>query len=188
MTKSKPLPSLEYLHECFNLSEDSPSGLVWKIRPQSHFTTTSGRNQVNSRFAGKTAGSVWSVPKSDLKYWIVQIAGSHFKVHRVVYALTCGNDLAENTIIDHKDSNGLNNRIEKLRVVSFANNSWNRKMHNTNTSSFKGVHYCKNGKYWIALVVHKGVKTRVRGFQTPESANEEVIKLRKELHKEFARN
>ena len=185
MTTTKPLPDLTYLQECFELSSESPSGLVWKKRPLRHFPTIGGHRVFNSRFPGKPAGSIVSVPNSDLQYWQVEILHQIYKIHRLVYSLSKGEVISEEVLIDHEDSNGLNNTPSNLRTGDAGNNSHNRRKPVTNKSGFKGVSYCKMTQSWVAALVHRGQRHRMRHFPTPEKANDWIIAIRQPLHKEF---
>lgn len=52
----KPMPSSEFLHQCFVLTESGE--LFWKWRPRKHFATNKGQNIFNNEFAGKKAGGI----------------------------------------------------------------------------------------------------------------------------------
>ena len=66
----------EYFEKYLEYSEDSPSGLVWKISPSSNIN------------AGEVAGTL-----GNKGYWNVGIRGSYYRNHRVIYALCTKTDL-----------------------------------------------------------------------------------------------
>ena len=68
-------------------------------------------------------------------------------------------------VVDHANHNALDNRRSNLRKCTQQNNCFNRKARGGKTSKYKGVHYRKNEKKWVAeLRVHLGY------FNTQEEA------------------
>jgi hypothetical protein len=184
MTTTKPLPSLDYLKECFVLSDDSPSGLVWKSRPRHHFNSDRGYNQIGKGCAGKPVGSVLNLP-SGKSYWQTQINGQPFYVHRIVFSLLKNKNISTDLEVDHVDGNGLSNTRRNLRAATEAQNKHNSSNYRSNTTGFKGVGYSKVGKYWMGRVMCNGKLHTIRGCPTPAKAAELLQELREKLHKEF---
>jgi hypothetical protein len=74
-------------------------------------------------------------------------------MHRVIMKTPPGMET------DHIDHNGLNNRRENLRICTTAENQHNRMLSINNTSGYKGVHWNKKNKCWIANIkVDQNVK------------------------------
>jgi hypothetical protein len=92
----------------FELNNESPSGLVWKV-PRLYFKL------LNYNRVGKPAGTVREFNKRQ-KYWVVTVFGKTFFCHRIVFLLANGISSKENDI-DHIDGNSLNNKLENLREV-----------------------------------------------------------------------
>jgi hypothetical protein len=62
-------------------------------------------------------------------------------------------------VIDHINGNGLDNRRANLRVVTTAQNSYNRrKISRPCSSKYKGVSWVKREGRWQSLIRYKGVK------------------------------
>jgi hypothetical protein len=79
------------------------------------------------------------------------------------------------TIIDHKDRNGLNNQKSNLRRINNkAGNSHNSCIPRNNTSGFKGVYFYKRGNKWKAQICYSGCRMGLGTFDDPISA---AIKL-----------
>jgi hypothetical protein len=95
-------------NEVFELSEESPSGIVWKV-PRKY------SNKLNYGRVGKQAGNVRDF-NGRQQYYVVSISGKSFFTHRIAYLLYHGNVDPENDI-DHIDGNSLNNSIDNLREV-----------------------------------------------------------------------
>lgn len=143
---TKPLPPLELLEELFEVSKDSPSGLIWK-NPRSR--------RVKS---GEVAG--W---KGSQGYWSVGIKTDKdrvYKVHRIIYYMQTGKEPGE-LFIDHISD--VSNNLD-IRIATRSQNGANRKKSlrmkgKTCSSTFKGVSWCKRYKKWLAyLFFNKKVK------------------------------
>jgi hypothetical protein len=91
-------------------------------------------------------------------------------------------------LIDHKDGNPANNRIENLREASFEQNSWNQKKRCTNTSGIKGVCWNKKAQKWVARCRFKEKDHFLGLFTDIEKAEQALKDFREENHKEFARH
>lgn len=93
-------------------------------------------------------------------------------------------------LIDHRDGNGLNNRIENLRAATKSQNAMNRGASNTNVTGYKGV-YTKKLKnrtlYFASIRDSANVLKYLGSFRTAEEAalrfNQEVVLM----HGEFAK-
>lgn len=136
------------LDNVFKYSEESPTGLVWNI------TILAGEHRnVIKTIPGQIAGS-----KADRK-WNVVYNNVTYACHRVVWEIFNGK-LQEGFVIDHKDGNPFNNKIENLRAVNQRVNTQNAKLSNANTSGKKGVSL-HQGRYWKAQWYDKGrLKTK----------------------------
>lgn len=182
--KIKPLPSLKYLNECFEIDFTCSSGLRWKVRPRKHFSTLAGWNICKGRDAGKEAGSLLTRPDGK-KHFQIGIAGIHYLVHRIIYSLHHNIKLFVNIQIDHEDNNGLNNNPANVRLATCSENQLNVKLKKNNSSGYKGVSYSKTGKYWWGQVRFKKERYRIKGYTTAKSCYAALCELREQFHKEF---
>lgn len=57
-------------------------------------------------------------------------------------------------VIDHRNSDGLDNRFINLREVPFGTNRANKNKRKNTTSDYFGVHYDKGSKKWIGIVTY----------------------------------
>lgn len=76
--------------------------------------------------------------------------------------------LGTNSEVDHRDGDGLNNRVANLRLVSSSSNKRNIPLRRDNTSGFKGV--SKVGSRWRAEISVGGRSRHLGRFDTPEEA------------------
>jgi hypothetical protein len=91
-------------------------------------------------------------------------------------------------VVDHKDGDGLNNTRENLRIVTAAENAYNRKKHKNKCSSkYKGVSREKDSKKWRAIINYKGIPIRLGFFDSEIEAAKAYDDAAKELYREYAK-
>lgn len=121
----------------FEINEESPSGLVWKV-PQ-YF-----RGTPNYKRVGQPVGSI--ITTKNNSYWSVglceQYVRSTYLIHRIIWVMVNGSVDSEKDV-DHEDGNGLNNKITNLREVTKAINSRNARKRSDNKSGKSCVVYTK---------------------------------------------
>lgn len=95
--------------------------------------------------------------KNNTYYAATKIKRKTLLMHRLLLGLQPGE------ICDHKDGNGLNNKLDNIRKCTFSQNQQNKsKTTNTTTSKYKGV-YLKRLYKWYASIrintkfIHLGV-------------------------------
>jgi hypothetical protein len=92
----------------------------------------------------------------------------------------------DNTQIDHKDRNPLNNCRYNLRPATASQNGHNRGVQSDSTTGVKGVSFHKRaGKYTTRIKLH-GKQHHLGYFDTLDEAKKVVRKKREELAGEFA--
>jgi len=90
-------------------------------------------------------------------------------------------------ISDHRDSNGLNNQRQNLRIATAAQNRANGCLNKDNHSGYRGV--CRENKSikWKAQIKFRGRMYHLGDFETPEEAGKIYDQKAIELFGEFAR-
>ena len=78
-------------------------------------------------------------------YLRANINGVRYYNHRIIFLMFYG---YLPNLVDHKDNNPLNNKIENLREASSSQNNCNAKKRADNTSGIKGVSWRKRDKKW----------------------------------------
>ena len=157
MIVSRPLPSIEFLCECFDLNADT-GVLIWKIRPRAHFPTTQGWNSTNAQCAGKVAGCTYGD-----SYPVVGLNGQVWLCHLIVWALAHGSHKPTNLDIDHINGNRSDNRPLNLRVVPHVENQQNRRINSNNTSGVSGVFFSRSHGLWVSTA-GDGKKPALRAY------------------------
>lgn len=102
------------------------------------------------------------------------------RMHQLIFG-----PVSKRMTVDHRDSDGLNNRRGNLRAASRAQQSWNRRPRIESTSGLKGVFPTSPGR-WIARVVWQGKRLNLGTFRSPEEAARAYDAKARELYGEFA--
>ena len=95
-------------------------------------------------------------------------------------------NISKGEYVDHINSDKLDNRKENLRLATYQQNNYNRRLNKNNKSGYKGVIWDKGVKKWRAYIrsgkmIYLGVfKTKLEAAKT---YNEAAIKLFKEFAK-----
>jgi hypothetical protein len=129
---------LELLDRTFYLDETSETGMRWKVFNRAI-------KDASKRFPGDIAGFKKAITGGGHDYYRVKLQGTNYAVHRIVWALHNNMDIPEGYVINHKDCNTFNNRIENLEICLQKENMRRRKDHadlgvsKANTSGKTGV-------------------------------------------------
>jgi hypothetical protein len=102
-------------------------------------------------------------------------------LHRFLMNDPCG------LLVDHEDSDGLNNRRGNLRVATKMQNMRNRRIHRNNKSGFKGVFLVKARGNWVAQITINCQQKYLGTFASPEEAHAAYCRASEKYHGEFGR-
>jgi len=121
---------------------------------------------------------LWTNPKDGYQKYRITINYKNYTLSRVIYK--CINnkwdidDSSKNNIIDHKNNNSLDNRIENLRVVTQQQNGFN--------TNARGTTFNKKNNCWTAQLGINGKIKSKSGFKTEEAAHKHYLMMKKEYH------
>ena len=79
-------------------------------------------------------------------YVKVNVDGKRYQRNLLVWVYHKGE--IPTSLLDHKDGNRSNDRIDNLREATHLQNQWNRKTQRNSTSRYKGVSWNKRDKRW----------------------------------------
>jgi hypothetical protein len=131
---------------------------------------------------GKNVGEEAGTQRTDadgMTYRSVSIKYKIFMSHRVAWLLHYGRWPAMQ--IDHKDGDGLNNRIGNLSEVTNKQNAMNQKLNAKNSSGVTGVRWHKLAKKWTARIVQDQREIYLGLFESFEDA----VRARKDAESKY---
>jgi hypothetical protein len=89
-------------------------------------------------------------------------------------------------VCDHINGDTLDNRKSNLRICTSIENCRNSKRPKNNTSGYKGVHWEKANKKWVAIIQINYKKIYLGLFDDRQKAHEAYCKAAVNYHGEFA--
>lgn len=102
-------------------------------------------------------------------------------MHRVV--LQAGREFE----VDHRDSDGLNNRRSNLRIATPSENRKNQVIGSRNTSGVKGVSWHRKAQKWLVQIHSEGKRTYLGLFADIDAAAAAYASASERIHGEFGR-
>lgn len=100
-------------------------------------------------------------------------------VHRIIWEL-CNGEIPPGLMIDHINGNGLDNRLENLRLVDASHNGRNKKNYLNTESGIFGVQRTPENK-WKARIKVRGKQIHIGHYDNLQ----EAIEARKEAEKKY---
>lgn len=178
---AKPLPSVEYLRQCFSYDPETGT-LTWRERPRDHFRRDNSWRNFNNRFVGKPAGTPHARPDGNGYCVRIKLNDRGILAHRIAWTIIHGAEPEE--LIDHRDGNGLNNRLSNLRKASPAQNCRNSKA--KAPRHLKGTSFRESTNRWLSRIRVNGRARFLGSFATEAEAHAAYCRAAAELHGEFA--
>jgi hypothetical protein len=132
---------------------------------------------VDDVFADYVRGSRWHLDVTGSNRFYARrnvycADGKHFqeRMHRVIMSSHLGRSLDPSEEIDHINHNGLDNRVENLRIVTrWQNNANQRPQKRPKSSQYKGVCLLKNRR-WQAQIKVNGKSVWLGSFRDEKNA------------------
>lgn len=136
--------------------------------------------------AKHSAGDVAGCVKPDGKrfYRYIGIDYRVYVAHRLAWLYMTGAWPAGE--IDHRDTDGTNNRWGNLRSATRSQNAANRGAQSNSFSGLKGAFRDRRGR-WRSSIQYGGRRLHIGSFATPEEAHAAYLEKAKQLFNEFAR-
>jgi hypothetical protein len=172
---TKNLPTIEYLRQCFHYDSGR---LFWLKRLREHFSTADYWRGWNNRWSGKEAGYLDSGRR-----WQVRVNDRKIPRYYIVWALHFG-EWPE--LLDHRNRDSSNDRINNLRLVTPCQNAQNRRRQSNNKAGLKGVSWDRGKGRWRATITVNRRWIQLGLFDTPELAHHAYIEAIRLHFGEFA--
>lgn len=132
----------EEMSHYFEYDETSPTFLRRKV------DVLCGKQGFPKYKSGDVAGNL-----STNGYGTIYFKGTRYSLHRVIWSIVNKQSVPKNLVIDHIDNNPSNNKIDNLRVVTYSDNSVNRKTFDEIT----GIVLNKSGNTWVLRLSRPGL-------------------------------
>lgn len=156
-----------------------------------HYDPSTGvfrwRSDYGNAKAGAVAGSAKHSNLVGKSYWQMQVGGYRADAHRFAWVYVHG-DIPGGLWVDHVNGDGLDNRIENLRLATPMQNCHNRTRNTNNTSGFKGVSFDRTRGLWRAQLMYEGKRYSAGLHALPVDAAAALHGLRINLHQQFAKH
>jgi hypothetical protein len=117
----------------------------------------------NRAYKGNVAGTI---VKGHIR---IRINSRNYEASQLIWLYVYGQFIPR---VDHKDRDGLNNRLINLRPATRSQNAANSNLSARNTSGYKGVYWSKKMNCWWAAITVNGRQKSLGCFDNPESAFE----------------
>ncbi len=89
--------------------------------------------------------------------------------------------------VDHRNLDGLDNRMHNLRAATHAQNMANKPLMTTNKTGFKGVSWCKRDKRFLASIKINGRSMGLGNFHRAEDAAAAYSVAATKFHGQYTR-
>jgi len=153
---TKVILTQEILKELLHYDPDT-GVFTWLYRDKKWFKKDRICNSWNSRFLGKTAGSL-----HPCNYLFISIIDRVYRAHRLAFLYMTGSMPPEE--MDHINGIRYDNRWENIRPVNRLVNSKNTKIGCNNTSGVTGVSWSKKRRKWEANIQGNGKNVHLGMF------------------------
>jgi hypothetical protein len=158
------LPEAELLRQLLEYDPETGS-IRHRQRPRSMFVNDRLCNSWNSRCAGKSA-------LSEAKgYYTVRLFRKNWAAHRIAYKIFHGTEPPP--LLDHKNRNGLDNRIDNIRSATKSQNASNASARRDSETGIRGVYAFRirgQAHGWASCICVKGKTIHLGTFRSIEAA------------------
>lgn len=135
---------------------------------------------VDDQFFADVIRLDWSIQvgRGSIRYAVCTRAGEQRGMHRFI-AQIAG---IESTLLDHKNRDGLDNRLDNLRPCDHAQNAWNV-VRPVGASGVPGVY--RNRNKWAVRFDHRGERLYLGSFADLNDAARVAEQAQRQLRGEF---
>lgn len=137
-------------------------------------------------FIGEIVFGYSSGIKNNLEYKRLKIKKKYIPFHVAIFAVV-KNKFPKN-ILDHKDKNGLNNKIANLREATYSQNTFNTKINSRNKTGHRGIFWVKTRAKWKVILCTNKKYHFLGEFKNKLDAIKVQKRFIKKHHKDFSNN
>lgn len=124
---------------------------IFKLNLRNRLGDINGETIVDEDIYNHIINNKYKVYRSG-KYVQISCDGDKHSLHAYIFFVFHKNIKIENMVIDHINSDKLDNRMANLRHVSYSVNNYNKTKPKTASSKYYGVHFCKlSNKYRMRI-------------------------------------
>ena len=137
--------------------------------------------------AGTIAGRVL-IDRSDnleRRYVVITVNSRKYRAHRLAWLYVYG--AWPDHGLDHRDTDGTNNRIDNLREATATENAQNMRRHAKNSSGIKGVFWNSDKGKWTVRIRVRGRNKHIGHFEDIDRAADAYQTAATQEFGEFAR-
>lgn len=116
----------------------------------------------------------------------VGVCGARVYVHRIIWEMHNG-PIPDSLLIDHKDGDPWNNKLDNLRLATHGQNLRNTGAKRNNKCGLKGVCWLRRERLWFAQIQVDKKRIRIGYYQTKGLAAVAYAKAAIQHHGSFAR-
>ena len=136
---------------------------------------------VDAEKSHMVAGKNWHLVSTKGKSYAATITPTPNDRRSKTYLHRLITDAPKGLEVDHVNNNGLDNRLDNLRVVTSLQNRQNTYIQKNNVSGASGVFWSHKCKRWFSEVQYMGRKIFIGFFDDVESASHAVVMKKAEL-------
>lgn len=103
------------------------------------------------------------------RLWKNRVYTGNFRIVELSYFVLDRKE-PDGFVIDHKNSNALDNRKENLRIITQQNNLLNKSMLSNNTTGFIGMYYDNSRKRWCPEIRKDFIRCHLGRYKNREDA------------------
>jgi hypothetical protein len=155
-----------------------------RIRELLHYDPDTGEFRWRNKTGRQAAGSVAGGIMSSTGYRRIRLDKKDYLASRLAWAYMTG-EFPEH-LIDHINRDQTDDRWANLRAADKSQNAANCKVYSNSTSGFKGVHWLKKDRRWLAHLAVRGKRIRVGLFDSAEEAHRAYLAAAEQHHGAYA--
>ena len=118
-------------------------------------------------------------------YRRIRFGKKQYLAHHIVWYLHHG---YFPIMLDHKNNDKGDNRIENLREADYSSNKMNTPVYKNSSSGIKGLMFCSKYQKWLARISVKNKRIHLGYFEDKELAELVLLEARSKYHGVFANN